>query len=363
MSMLMMLVALVTVALAADSDNKGKSADGLQEYADRAACNIDFHSKIVSGTADKVPQASALKDWASKLSSDEAQLTNLAAAGDADAFHKFVKESLTKDLKAADAAVRNERKNFKAYNITEGTKEALKNDYKIGHDAFVSCEKQNNLKVAQQRVNVYSHFLSQRQDEVEKLAKRNIGTTELSALITQAQNTIVTPLQDAVSSGDAEKATAALKQYCLMEGCKNGTNFHFAAKFEQARLATLLAQAKPDADAAGLSSQLAKIQGSLDESKSALQLVGTADFKGTQQNQVWNSAKSAAEALRKLHQDINAAKKAVMEKKKEERQAQRSNITANRPNRPVDNRTDTAPPRPPGAAFNATKNSTGDEAR
>ncbi len=351
--LLLMIVALGTVALAAGADdkNKAKDADDLQSYADRAACNIDFHSKVISGTADRVPQAAALKDWAAKIARDESQLKNLAAAGDADAFHKFVKETLSSDLKAADSAVRDERKNFKAYNTTEDTKEALKNDYKTGHDAFAACEKQGNIKVAQQRVNAYSRFLSQRQDELDKLAKRNITTTGVSAIIADAQTTIVKPLQDAVGSADAEKATAALKQYCLFDGCRNGTNFHFSAKFEQARLAALLAQVKPEADAAGLSSQLAKIQGSLDDSKSALRSVGTADYKSTQSNQVWSPLKSAAEALRKLRQDLNAAKKAEMEKMKEERkaeqekkkgeqQAQRSNRTT-APAKPAPARTNT----------------------
>ena len=346
-----MFLLLGTVVFAADSGNNGKSTEDLQAYSDRASCNIDFHSKIISGTADKVPKASALKDWATKLSSDEAQLRNLAAAGDADAFHKFVQETLSSDLKAADAAVRDERKNFKDHNVTEDVKEALKNDYKYGHDAFASCEKQNDLKVAQQRVNAYSRFLSQRQDELDKLAKRNITTAGVSAIIADAQATIVKPLQDAVGSADAEKATAALKQYCLFDGCKNGTNFHFSAKFEQARLAALLAQVKPEADAAGLSSQLAKVQGSLDDSKSAMRSVGTANFKSTQSNQVWSPLKSVAKALRKLRQDLNAAKKAEMEKMKEEgkvehekkkgeQQAQRSNRTT-APAKPAPARTNT----------------------
>ncbi len=339
------VLALLALAAAAtaDSENKdkGNDAENLQSYSDRALCNIDFHSKVLSDTAAKVPQASALKSWADKLASDASQLKSMAAANDSAAFHKFVRETLNDDLKAADAAVRNERKNYRAYNVTKNVTEELKEDYKAGKKAFSQCERQNNIKIAQQRVNVYSHFLSQRQEEIVKLEKRNISTAELSAIITEAQDTIVKPIQDAISSGDINRVAAALKQYCLENGCRNGTNFHFSAKFEQARLAALLSVVKPDANTLSLTAELANVQGNLAESKAALKSVGTADYKSSQRNQVWKPLKSTVEALEKLRQNLNAVKKAEMEKKKEERKAEQEKMKQERQEKAAQKANDT----------------------
>lgn len=317
----LVLLALATAATA-DSDNSN-DAENLRSYSDRAFCNIDFYSKVLSDTATKVPQASALKIWADKLASDASQLKSLAGANDSDAFHKFVRETLNDDLKAADDAVRSERKNYSAYNVTKNITEELKENYKAGKKAFEQCKEQKNIKVAMQKVNNYLHILSQRQVQITKLEKRNINTAELSAIITEAQDTIIKPIQDAINSGNVTWTAAALKQYCLEDGCRNGTNFHFSARFEQARLAALLDLESAKARREGWKNDSKEAETELEHAKAALRPLGSSQFATTNKsNMVWNLTKQAVETLKKLRDDTNAARK--IEKKLEERkQAQR----------------------------------------
>ena len=300
--MLISFLLLASFALA-DADDAGY----LAIRADRISCTVNFHTSVISDIAAKIPQASGLGTWTAKLQNDESQLKTLASGSDHKAFEDFVKDILRQDLKQADAAVRDARKDFKNYNVSKEVRQSLKDSFKTDQQTFRDCVRQNDLKVAERRADYYSKALDKRQGQVDKLSKRNISTADLSALISQARATIVTPLENAAKSGDAGQAASALKQYCLWNGCRNGTNFHFAAKFEQARLSALLAKITPIANAKGLSSDVTAVQTQLDASKNALSAVGNSDYGPGQRDQVWNSLKSAAEAFKKLVSDLRNA--------------------------------------------------------
>ncbi len=173
------------------------------------------------------------------------------------------------------------------------------------------------------------HLLFQRQEQIAKLEKRNISTAELSVLITEAQNMIVKPIQDAINSGNVTQTAAALKQYCLENGCKNGTNFHFSAKFEQARLAALLDWESAKAGRAGRENDSKEAETELEDAKAALRSVGSSQFTTTgKSSQVWNLTKQAVESLKKLREDTNAARKEVEKKLEERKQVQKQNKEA-----------------------------------
>lgn len=293
---------LASFALA-DADD----ASYLSVRADRISCSIDFHNAVMTSIVGKVPQASSLNDWINKLKSDETQLKTLAANGDHKVFEQYVRDTLHLDIKKADEAVRGIRKNYKGYNVTKEVRESLKESFKTAQETFKACISQNELKVADKRADYYERVLAKRQEQVEKLAKRNISTSALTDLINQAKSIIVTPLENAAKSGDTAQAQAALKQYCLWSGCTNGINFHFAAKFEIARLSALLAKITPIANAAGLTPELNAVRTELDAAKSALDAVGNADYGTGQRDNIWNHIKAASIAFRTLIKDLRNA--------------------------------------------------------
>ena len=296
----MSFLLLASFALA-DADDAGY----LAIRADRISCTVNFHTSVISDIVEKIPQASGLGNWATKLQNDESQLKTLASGSDHKVFEDFIKDSLRGDLKQADAAVRESRKDFKEYNVSKEARQSLKDSFKSHQEIFRDCVRQNDLKVAEKRADYYQHVLDKHTEQIEKLSKRNSSTTEMSDLISQAQSTIVTPLKNAANSGDAAQAESALKQYCLWNGCRNGTNFHFAARFEFARLTAMLSRISPMANSAGLLNDISAVQAQLDSAKSTLASIGTSDFTGTQQrDEVWIPLKSAVGAFKKLGQDL-----------------------------------------------------------
>ena len=281
----------------------------LEARAGMLGCQIDFHKAVLNSVASKVPQAANLSTLANKLQSDKNQVNALANAGNASVFRQFVNSTLRPDMKSSNRELQNARRNFKVWNVTKETKKALQNASKEARGVFTGCVKENALKHAQVKVNKYSKRLDDAQVKVGNLSSKNVSTAELTGIINQARAQIITPLQNAVNSGDGAQAQAALKQYCLYNDCNNGTNFHFNAKFQQARLSALLAYVKPRADAANLSANVSAIQAKVDQSKAALNAIGNAHATKAQIDGVWGPLKQAVKDFRQLLKDIRKAGK------------------------------------------------------
>lgn len=292
---LLLFLFLAVVVIADDDD-----AAYMSIRADKIGCKIDFHIAVLSDVAAKLNNSSEINTWITKLQNDKDKLHDLALGSDDKQFHKFQREVLHDDAKSAGESLRDIRKNFKKHNVSKEMRMSLKDSFKSNQTDFKKCMSQVDIKIAQRRVDYYSKILAKHRDKIEKLSKRNITVSNLYDLITRAQDTIVTPLQNAVKTADAVQAGAALKQYCLYSGCRNGTNFHFAARFEMARLSDLLAKVSLGPKAAEIAPQASAIQAELDSAKSALDAVGTASFGDDQKEQVWSHIKAAAENFRKL---------------------------------------------------------------
>lgn len=299
-----LLFLFMAAAVLADDDD----AAYMSIRADKLACKIDFHIAVLTELGTKLNNSTEISKWISKLKEDKDKLHEFASKGDDKEFHKFQRDILHDDAKSAGDSLKGIRKNFKRYNVTKDMRTSLKELFKADRINFTNCISQIDLKIAERRVEYYTKILAKRREKIEKLSKRNISVADLNDIIARAQDTIVTPLQNAVNTGDAAQAGAALKQYCLFSGCRNGTNFHFAAKFEIARLSDLLAKVSSGPKAAEIAPQAVTIQAELNSAKSALDAVGNASFGENQRDQVWNQIKAAAESFRKLIKSLKVEK-------------------------------------------------------
>ncbi len=284
------LIALLSNISIAASDNSAY----LSARAEKVGCTVAFHASVLRDTSAKVSQASDLKDWITKLDSDQSQLNTLAIAGDHKALQQFFSTVLKADLKSADAALRDLRKNFKQFNVSRETREALKNDYKSAKTAFDACVSQADMKAVQKKIDSYSNALDRAQADVEKLSKKGADTSEMSKLITDAKQEIINPLKDP-STGNAE-----LKKYCLWNGCKEGLNFHFAARFAVAKLSAMLRVFSEKAASSGNLTDITAVQTHMDAANTLLSQISTQNYLEGQKDDVWSHINMASDELRKL---------------------------------------------------------------
>jgi hypothetical protein len=268
-------------------------------------CKTDFMVGVINSCVTDGPNATSLSQYATTLQNDQSQLQTYANNGDVDDFRTYVRSTYDPDLASATAAIRewrvDERKDF-----TNDTRTKLKDDYQSLTVTFQTCHFNAVKSYAQEKVNLYNDEILQYQGRITNLSGK-IDTSSLSTLLSNAQDQIITPLQDAINGAtNSSQVTDALGQYCLFDGCPSGTNFHLAAKFETTKLSLILGVLQRNATNEGLGSDVAAVQNNLSTAQTTLSSVGSSPYGPGQSDQVWNSIDAAADALIKLLRDLRA---------------------------------------------------------
>ncbi len=307
------LFAVLSASLFADSSpgaTPGKGAAKgifLQARATRLSCRIDQATSLLDDIVAKVPPAAdALSQPSTALKNDKSQLSTLASAGDPSAFNSFVSGALKADTQSAVKAVGDVLKDFKGYNVSKEDRASLRDDRKSFKGTAQQCEQGAAVQIGQARLEQYNDYISKWQATATKLGQKGVGTSGMQSVIDGAKSSIIAPLQSAISSGDANQTAAALRTYCIGNGC-GGTNgqeydYHGFAKFDLARLQAMVAKLQSgNTSGTGLdavSQELSIVQ-------STLSTVGTAKYTPDQSKAVWGGLKQAAGDLKSYLQQAN----------------------------------------------------------
>lgn len=280
-----------------------EAGPALEARAAHLQCTIDFSKGVATDLMAAVPQAAALQTQLDKLDSDAAQLQSLASSGNASAFNSFVFSTLRLDVAAANLAIVGERVKFGQYGVSAETRSATRGQFTARRAAFSSCNSNAVVTAGRTKVAYMNSELSRWEGIASDLASKGADNAALLALVGQARTNIVSPLQAAVDSGDATGVEAALRQYCLADGCMLGSNFHFYAKANIARLNAIADAFEANATSPA-GSRVASVRSKLAEAQAALDRVGSAQYSGGQKAEVWNAIAAAREQLRMLFREM-----------------------------------------------------------
>jgi len=295
----LLITALLLVA--SFSVNATDAVQALEARAAHLQCNIVFTTAVLSDMIAAVPEAStALQPHVDKLNTDSPQLESLAAAGSVVNFASFTLGMLWPDLTAAHLALVGERLKYNQYNVTADTRTQLRTQFNTRRDEFSSCQSSALIESGRTKVTYLNGELARWEEIAANLTAKGADMSEITSLISGARTQIVTPLQAAVDSGDSAQVQAALKQYCLANGCRDGTNFHFYAKADLARLVAITNAVEANATAAGKGDQITAIRASLTQGRTALDSVGPSQYPAESENSVWTAIRSAGDQLRVL---------------------------------------------------------------
>jgi hypothetical protein len=298
MKLFLLPLALLLIAMPVSMAAGTVKQDVLTGAYDDVKCHTDMEVSVMGAIDSAVPQAS-LSTYSDKLTSDTSQLQTYATSGDGSGFSTYLKGTYEPDVKAANQAVRDARKNFRSWNVSKDTIQSLRESYNSSAATFQSCKLSALQEVANGRVQAFQTVLSTYTDRMNNLSSKGLDTTGMSSAISGAQSTIITPLQNAISGATTvQELQTAVRGYCLANGCANGQNYHFYAKFDEAKLQAILDYIKPNATAAGLGAQVTQAQSALDGVQSALNAVGPAKYDPTDEKAVWDGLKSAASDIK-----------------------------------------------------------------
>ncbi len=297
------LLFLSAIPLAAAQEEK---TEYLEAKYTKIACAIDFRADVMEVTAEKVTQASDLIAHAETLSNDKAQLQALAKAGDAKDFREYVRETLRPHMKEAKNAFREDRKKFKEWNVSKETILELRGEYNESRAEW-NCRDGAILQVGEAKVAWYEAHLAKKEARTQNLSEKGIDTTEMEEIIANAWTQIVAPLREAVSSEDPLTVKNALRTYRLFNGGNESSiSYHFAAKYQVARLGAILEAIAPEAREAGYEGKVDEIQGIVDSTKALLSEIADEKYAPGEGEEVWGNIRHGFTQLRELIRSLRA---------------------------------------------------------
>lgn len=237
-----------------------------------------------------------------KINGDLTTLQGYASSNDKTGFQSFVQGQLKTDTKS----VRLDAQNLiKTVHLTKDQRATLKSEMSQLQSTYKSCMFAAKQQSANAKVQNFQNQITQMQNRSKTLAVKGIDTTALNNQISSA-NAQVAALQAAINSAnDSKSLQKAINSFCLYNGCKNGTNFHFAANSAIAVKQAQLTKIQSRNGSTVYSTQITQAQNDLNTAKSVLNTVGNSQYSGTQQSNVWNNIKAATDIIKQLWQEIN----------------------------------------------------------
>ena len=286
-----MFVLSLAVAFADDSVKRDSS---LGKSADVLVCKIDFTLAVLNAY-QSVFNASNFSSSIVALGKDKVQLQSLISADNASSVREFVKNTLDNDLKFARMSIEDVRSTSHK-DLSKEQKQSLKDAYKRAQESLTTCQRSGLKTLGDKRVGEFTKILDQHLTLADRFAAKGIDVSGMKKVIEDAKTQVITPLKDALAKANStEEVQAAVRKYCLFNGCKNGVNFHFAAKFESEKLSAILNYIRAN-NISVSDDKISKVQGSITSTRAMLVEIGSAQYT--------NDAKNVRNSIQKAYGDL-----------------------------------------------------------
>ncbi len=301
LALLLWLISFAGFAFASSSLASATKQQVLDSAAIQIGCKTNFTVTFINYIVTDVPGLSSLDSQATALQQEDAQLQTYASSENITNYRNYVQNTYDPSLKQLRQAIPG---SFKDSEPSSNTIMLLRGQYDTTLNTYKGCAFNAEKQFAIAKGTAYVAFMTYYQQKIQNLSSEDLDTTALTTLVDNADSEIVTPYQSAVNAATTQsELNAALAQYCLFDGCKNGTNFHLAANFDTLKLTAMYGKiaAIPNLTS-NQTATLARIHSDLGSASSALSSVGTSQY--TQ-----NSRQSVFGALNQTVIDIKNLRK------------------------------------------------------
>jgi hypothetical protein len=193
-------------------------------------CKTDFTFGYATNVI-AVTENGTINSQVTALETDTATAKADLYLGNASVYTNYVQNTYDPQLKLVGSDI-HATISARGLSLSQSNLTQLFSDYNKSKAAYLNCSSNTLKAFAQARINQYKWDISSAENKTAKLQAKGLNVSNLESLALSANTTIVVPLQNAVSaSTNSSQIQAALQRYCLYDGCKNGTNFHFAAHY------------------------------------------------------------------------------------------------------------------------------------
>ncbi|MEW6748933.1 MAG: hypothetical protein AB1295_04465 [Candidatus Micrarchaeota archaeon] len=273
-------------------------AERLVAAMDNVECKAQFMVGTLESMMEHVDGAGYLQDDIDTINDDVETLQDYVDDGDNAAFWQYSWGGFTTHMREAKQNLAQARMGG---NYSIGVMKELRDDYDILKAQYEACNFESAKRFGQGKVDAYELVLETADDKIERLEEKGIETSGLSQLVGEARSEVIDPLQDALDDAETHaEVREALRGYCLFNGCPEGSNFHFAARFEIEKVDSILDAISSDAVEAGLGDEVETAEGHIGDAQDVLDAVGSEQYSGSQHEDMWDSIRSAADAVKDI---------------------------------------------------------------
>jgi len=269
----------------------------------RITCEANFdtgYANTVINDITNINQTKISSD-SSKINTDLQTLTSDSNNKNSEQL-KIDLKSFRIDSKAISIDIRAAVKNSTP---SSDQKNALKSDLSNLKETLRSCMFGTREQLANARITAYGNAILKIQNRTNNLGSRGVDVTHLNELIHQAQTNLGNLSGTISSATNSSQLKSALHSYCQYNGCKNGTNFHFAAQSTLAAEQGMLDKIKTNPNAGQYTSQIDQAQTDLTNAQGILSTVNTDKYQTSQQTDVWNALHDAHNIIKQLWSELN----------------------------------------------------------
>ncbi|HTY90488.1 MAG TPA: hypothetical protein VMC84_04865 [Methanocella sp.] len=302
-----MMLAIPALAMSASAASTGYDQQLLQARYDLVSARVNFATGVYADTATLVANASDLNVHVTRLNSDLGTLKGYASSGGRSGFNSFLTGTVQPDMASGMAALKADMLKFKEWGVSAGTKQQLKADYQARKSTFDQQTDAAIIELGNVRLNYYNDAMSKDDQRMSQLSARGIDVSGMESVKSEAMSSVVTPLQSAISSGNADAVKAELHDKCLGNG--QPYSDHFFAKTDLAALTATGAKIGASTDNATIQQQLADANAKLSSAQGTLNVVGTNPYTSDQQSQIWDNLKAASDGLKTILKELNSQNK------------------------------------------------------
>ncbi|MDE1867325.1 MAG: hypothetical protein KGI08_06420, partial [Thaumarchaeota archaeon] len=269
----------------------------------QVTCKANYLTGYIGDAISVIPtiNSTAISADSSKITTDLQTVTSDANNGNKTQFKTDI-PTLRADFKSGRLDLNHA---VKASAPTKDERSQLRTDMRSLETVEQSCMFAAEQQSAQAKVVSFQFGIQQEQNRSHKLYLRGFDTTQLNQTISQAQTNLGNFVASISSAINSTQLKAALQSYCQYDGCKSGTNFHFAAQSalnaEQAALTAI----KANQNSGQYSTQISQVQTDLTNAQNTLSAVGTGQYQGTQSTDVWNNLHNAQGIINQIWHGLN----------------------------------------------------------
>ncbi len=299
----LMSCALLIIPAAAFATNGSNQQSSIQQsyisaVLAQATCQANYETGSISAAISDISNIdqTTISSDSSKINADLQTLTTDAG--------QLNKTQIQNDLKSfrtdSKTGIMDLRSAVKNANPTSDEKTKLKSDMSSLSSTEKNCLFGARQQFANAKIQTWNTAIQHVQNKTNNLGKKGIDTTNLNQIIGQAQTNLGNLAGEISSATNSSQLKTALKSYCQYNGCKNGTNFHFAAQTVLAAEQSELNTIKSNPNSAQYGTQISQAQTDLTNAQTILNTVGSSTYQGNQSVDVWNDLHDAQSIIKQL---------------------------------------------------------------